>query len=34
MKKMNPKSPAEMEKEERIRKYLAGEDEPEPEHHH
>jgi mono/diheme cytochrome c family protein len=26
MKKMNPKSPAEMDKEERIRKFLAGED--------
>ena len=29
MKKMNPKSPAELEKEERIRKYLAGEEEKE-----
>ena len=38
MKKLNPKSPQELEKEERIRKYLAGEDEPASEtgheHHH
>jgi hypothetical protein len=26
MKKMNPKSPAQLEKEERIRKFLEGED--------
>lgn len=38
MKKMNPKSPAELEKEERIRKFLQGDDspaaEPSHEHHH
>jgi mono/diheme cytochrome c family protein len=38
MKKMNPKSPAELEKEERIRKFLEGDDspnlKPEHEHHH
>jgi len=38
MKKMNPKSPAELEREERIRKFLAGEDgeasETGHEHHH
>jgi len=36
MKKMNPKSPGELEKEERIRKFLAGEDAPAStiQHHH
>jgi mono/diheme cytochrome c family protein len=38
MKKMNPKSPVELEKEERIRKFLEGDDSPNPksehEHHH
>jgi mono/diheme cytochrome c family protein len=38
MKKMNPKSPAELEKEERIRRFLEGDDSPNPksehEHHH
>ena len=38
MKKMNPKSPAELEKEERIRKFLEGDDSPVSktghEHHH
>ena len=38
MKKMNPKSPAELEREERMRKFLQGEDSPPEEsnheHHH
>ena len=38
MKNMNPKSPAQLEKEERIRKFLEGDDgaasEPAHEHHH
>ena len=38
MKKMNPKSPAELAKEERMRKFLAGDDslpqEDNHEHHH
>jgi hypothetical protein len=38
MKKMNPKSPAELEKEERIRKFLEGDDSipsgSSHEHHH
>jgi len=38
MKKMNPKSPAELEKEERIRKFLEGDDSPDSktghQHHH
>ena len=35
MKKFNPKSPAEIEEEEQIRRFLAGEDvSPHDEHHH
>jgi len=34
MKKMDPKSPAELAKEERIRKFLEGDDTPVSEHHH
>ena len=38
MKKMNPKSPSELAKEERLKKFLEGDDSPPPdvshEHHH
>jgi mono/diheme cytochrome c family protein len=34
MKSMNPKGPHEMEEEEEIRKFLAGEEADEPKHHH
>jgi mono/diheme cytochrome c family protein len=34
MKKMNPKSPMELEKEERMRKFLQGEDTPPAENNH